>query len=134
MATLPLALDEVRAVGDADARPPSGTTVGHVHLEVSSLSASKSFYADRLGLRVRQSIQGAHFFAADGYHHHVGCNTWNGRDRPPAAGTRGLAWFELHPDDPLERVRSRLGSAATTSDGGSLVATDPDGLTVRLRE
>ena len=141
MATLPLALDEVRAVGDPDATCPSGTTVGHVHLEVSSLSAARSFYADRLGLHRRQSMEGADFFATNDYHHHIGCNTWNGRDRPPAEGARGLAWFELRLGDSLDRVRSGLGSAAgeriDRGDGNgseSHQVTDPAGLTVRLRE
>ncbi|WP_338738180.1 VOC family protein [Haloplanus salilacus] len=136
MDTLPLALDEVRELGTGDDRPPSGTTVGHVHLEVPSLSAARSFYVDRLGLRLRQSMAGADFFATDDYHHHVGCNTWYGRDRPPAEGTRGLAWFELRLDAPLNRVRSRLGSAASERfdrGDGYLPITDPAGQTVRLR-
>ncbi|WP_256474664.1 VOC family protein [Haloplanus halophilus] len=129
MDTLPLGLDPLReAAGGADRCPP-GTDVGHVHLEVSSLDAARSFYADGLGLRVRQSMPGALFLAADDYHHHVGCNVWNGRSKPPEG--RGLAWIELALDD-AEAVASRVGGAPTNR-AGEVEATDPDGITIRLR-
>jgi catechol 2,3-dioxygenase len=80
---------------------PDGTVVGHVHLQVSELAGTEAFYSGELGLDVMvRSYPGARFFARDGYHHHVGANTWasEGGAAPPE-GSRGLEWFELrHPD------------------------------------
>ena len=128
MDTLPLALAPLRAAADGAGRCPSGTDVGHVHLEVSGLDAARSFYVDGLGLNVRAEMAGALFLATDDYHHHVGCNVWNGRSAP--ATNRGLAWIELVVDDPAA-IRSRVGSVTTRGDG--VEVTDPDGITIRLR-
>ncbi|MFB6196603.1 MAG: VOC family protein [Haloplanus sp.] len=134
MDTLPLALDDLRAAGEGGDACPSGTTVGHVHLEPSSLSAARAFYVEGLGLRVRQSMASAHFLAVDDYHHHVGLNTWNGRDQPTDDATRGLAWFELLVDESPDAIRSRLDPSAVTDTETGLDVTDPDGMTVKLRE
>ncbi|MFB6353297.1 MAG: VOC family protein, partial [Halobacteriales archaeon] len=96
METLPLDLEALEAAGDGQHVDglPAGTDVGHVHLEVTDLARSESFYADALGLGVRARYgDDAAFLAAGGYHHHVGLNVWN-RRRAPASG-RGLAWFEF---------------------------------------
>jgi len=128
MDTLPLSLDPLREVADGTDRCPSGTVVGHVHLEVSSLDAARSFYADGLGLNVRQEMPGALFLAADDYHHHVGCNVWNRRSAPPESS--GLAWVELVLDD-IGAIRSRL-DGVTDRDGG-VETVDADGITIRVR-
>jgi len=128
MDTLPLALDPLREAADGADRFPSGATVGHVHLEVSDLDAARSFYADGLGLNVRQAMPGALFLAFGSYHHHVGCNVWNGRSVPGEG--RGLAWIELVTDD-ADAIRSRLGSVTDRSHG--FEATDPDGIRIRVR-
>jgi catechol 2,3-dioxygenase len=57
---------------------PSGTTIGHVHLNVANLNRSRVFYRDVLGLYHTACYPGAYFFAADRYHHHVATNTWIG--------------------------------------------------------
>ncbi len=122
-----------RASGEAGA--PEGTTVGHVHIEVSSLSASRAFYADVPGMAVRQALDGALFLAAGGYHHHVGLNTWNGRTAPPAG--RGLAWFELlvSDSDSFEAARDRFSTAGVgvEDENDVLAAGDPDGIELRVR-
>ncbi|MFB6096791.1 MAG: VOC family protein [Haloferacaceae archaeon] len=149
MDTLPLDLDDLREAADGDAgaaadqnaaaspeTAPAGTTVGHVHLEVSSLSGARAFYVDALGLALRQAYgASALFVAAGGYHHHVGLNVWNGRTEPPSG--RGLAWFEVVvPDETtLAAARKRLeedGFDPTATPEGVEVA-DPDGIPVRLR-
>ncbi len=49
--------------------------LGHVHLNVSDLSAGEKFYNEILGLNITSSsYPGARFFSAGGYHHHVGIN------------------------------------------------------------
>jgi catechol 2,3-dioxygenase len=94
---------------------PDGTVMGHVHLHVSDLPAAEAFYAGELGLDVTvRSYPGALFLSRDGYHHHVGLNTWAGEGAPPPPpGSRGLEWFELR------------GS-------GDGMATDPSGNRVLL--
>ncbi|MFC5284706.1 VOC family protein [Pedobacter alpinus] len=56
---------------------PQETKIGHVHLKVSNLTKSLSFYEDLLGFTVTQKIgDEAAFLSAGGYHHHIGLNTW----------------------------------------------------------
>ena len=120
MATIPLDLDGVLAdQGDADpaAPMPAGTTMGHVHLNVSDLDSTEAFYAGDLGLDVTtRSYPGALFMSAGGYHHHIGANTWNGEGAPPPpSGALGLRAFEI-----------------VSPGGDDAEATDPSGNRVRL--
>ncbi|MFC7068173.1 VOC family protein [Halobaculum lipolyticum] len=123
--------------GDADGAgdpAPGGTTVGHVHLEVTDLDAAEAFFGEALGFAVRQRMgTAALFVAAGGYHHHVGLNTWNGRTAPVSG--RGLRSFEVVvPDEAaLEAVLGRLPEATVddTAAGAATVAA-PDGFAVRL--
>jgi catechol 2,3-dioxygenase len=64
---------------------PARTTIGHVHLKVSDLERSVSFYRDVLGFTV-QMMYGTHaaFLSAGGYHHHLGLNTWESAGAEPA--------------------------------------------------
>jgi catechol 2,3-dioxygenase len=126
MATLPLDLDDVLAELDrdgqegtgSDAGVAPGTRIGHVHLNVADLASSERFYSGELGLEVTaRGYPGALFLAADGYHHHVGLNTWRGEGAsPPPPGALGLRWFELTPP----------------SDGPAGDLADPSGNVVRL--
>ncbi|SIR72169.1 VOC family protein [Natronorubrum thiooxidans] len=133
--TVALDLDDIAAQSDGRTEAPPGTTVGHIHLEASSLEATRAFYVDTLGLTVQTEVRSAVFLAAGTYHHHLGVNTWNGRSQP--AGGRGLAWFEfIVPDDStLTTVRQRLEDATVAVDDAAagIELTDPDGITIRLR-
>ena len=135
--TNPLALEAIRRVGREQPTAPSRTTVGHVHLEVSSLEASRAFYVDTVGMeRTRRYGESALFVAAGGYHHHLGLNVWNGRSTPPRG--RGLEWYELLvPDgDTLEILRGRLDrrgiDTRETDDGEGVKTADPDGIEIQL--
>ena len=70
-------------------------TIGHIHLQVTSLQLAEEFYHEALGFDVTQrSFPGALFVAAGGYHHHIGLNVWNSRGGSPSIdGTYGLARF-----------------------------------------
>ena len=114
---------------------PPGTRIGHVHLSVADLEHAERFYGDALGFTVTQrSYPGALFLGRDGYHHHVGANTWHSR-RPAHTGTLGLAEFtmRLADADDYARVTARLESTGRRREGtGAVVAEDLDGLRVRV--
>jgi catechol 2,3-dioxygenase len=90
MTTDPLDVGDLVAAG-GDVRwngAPAGTTMGHVHLHVGNLDEAERFYGDTLGFDVTmRGYPGARFFAAGGYHHHLGTNTWS----PGPAATDGQA-------------------------------------------
>ena len=78
---------------DPFARPlPAGVAIGHIHLRVADLERAIAFYRDAIGFGVTQRIgPETAFLSADGYHHHIGLNTWQSKGgRAPAAGTTGL--------------------------------------------
>ena len=77
------------------------TRIGHVHLTVSDLERSLTFYRDALGFEITARYgPDAVFLSAGGYHHHIGLNTWAGRGAPrPPEGSTGLYHFAiLYPD------------------------------------
>ncbi|WP_266077054.1 VOC family protein [Haladaptatus caseinilyticus] len=135
METLPLDTDDLRRERSGAKTVPAGTVVGHVHLEVSSIPSAREFYADTVGLTVRQEYgPSALFLAAADYHHHIGLNVWNHRTEP-AKGC-GLEWFELLvPNrDVLGAIRERLAARDITTnriDRGFEVS-DPDGISIHL--
>lgn len=61
------------------------TRIGHVHLKVANLERSLKFYHDLLGFEIT-TLYGnqAAFVSAGGYHHHIGLNTWQSKNAPPA--------------------------------------------------
>jgi len=133
--TAPLDLASLSG-GDPDAALPAGTDVGHVHLEVSTLAPSRSFYVDALGLGVSGTYDdGAAFLAAGDYHHHLAINTWNGRTEP-AGEHRGLVRFEVVvPDaDALMATQRRLERHSVVAErcGETLRVEDPDGIGIRV--
>ncbi|WP_340101074.1 VOC family protein [Salinibaculum salinum] len=134
MDTLPLDTESLRTEASGDDGVPAATDVGHVHLEVSSLSAAREFYVETLGLGVRQEFRGALFVAAGTYHHHVGLNRWKERSAP--ASGRGLAWFELRVPgrEALTGVRDRLreGGVDISETDDGIAVSDSDGIGVRI--
>lgn len=126
-----------------DYRIPAGTGIGHVHLKVSDLDRAVAFYGDVLGFELRQRYGNqAAFMAADGYHHHIGLNTWESAGGPPPQrGTTGLYHLAiLYPTRAdLGRAVRRLIEHDVGLDGASdhgvseaLYLHDPDGNGVEL--
>jgi catechol 2,3-dioxygenase len=135
MATLPLNLDSlVGELGEGLREPgasemPAGTTIGHVHLQMSELAAAEAFYAGALGLDVTvRSYPGALFVSAGGYHHHVGLNTWQSQGAPPPPdGALGLDRYELL----LPSLAERDAAAARLADAGDEPFEVDEGVLVR---
>lgn len=73
------------------------TIMGHVHLHVASIPEAEHFYGDLLGFDMMARYGGqASFLAYNGYHHHLGMNTWAGVGVPPApADAARLEWYEI---------------------------------------
>ncbi len=101
-----------------DTHVPTSTDLGHIHLQVSSLATAKQFYCDLIGFDVRQdNYKGALFVAANGYHHHLGLNTWASEGAPsPPQNTVGLDTFTIAiPDQKtLEAISNRFEKANIT--------------------
>ncbi|MGI9188241.1 MAG: VOC family protein, partial [Gaiellales bacterium] len=97
MTTLALDLPSLLAeVDPADPTPyagmPAGTTMGHVHLKVAEIPNTIAWYRDVLGFELMATYgPQAAFLAANGYHHHIGANTWmSGGQGPSGPGTARL--------------------------------------------
>jgi catechol 2,3-dioxygenase len=143
MSTLPLDLDnvlgELRAATELQPAAPSGTTIGHVHLQVADLREAEAFYHGVLGFDVMvRGYPGALFVSAGGYHHHIGLNTWHSAGTAPAAaGSVGLRSFAV--DLPNERAlaavlaRVQEASLPTSPEQGGALVRDPFGTGVVLR-
>jgi catechol 2,3-dioxygenase len=144
MATLPLDLESLLAELGAAGAPgdpgpmPSGTRIGHVHLQVAQLDPVERFYAGSLDLDVMvRSYPGALFVAAGGYHHHIGLNTWQSAGAPaPPEGALGLEHYELVLPNAAERDRlvSALEPDAEPLElEAGVRASDPSGNRILLR-
>ena len=141
MATLPLDLDDLLAEPGGEepgSAMPEGTTLGHVHLQVSHLDSAEAFWVDAFGLDVTaRAYPDALFTSAGGYHHHVGLNTWAGVGVPsPPAGARGLTRFEVVLPDAaaVAGAAARLGRVTAIEEAeDGVLARDPSGNTVLVR-
>jgi catechol 2,3-dioxygenase len=122
---------------------PAQTRIGHVHLKVSDLERSLSFYRDLLGFEVMQQYGSqAVFVSAGGYHHHIGLNTWHSKGAGPApVNVPGLYHTAiLYPTrKDLAVILKRLLEAKYPLTGASdhgvseaLYLNDPDGNGVEL--
>ncbi|HEY7875701.1 MAG TPA: VOC family protein [Actinomycetota bacterium] len=132
-------LDAGRASAAVGAAAAPGTDVGHVHLQAGEIDRTVRFYADELGLDLMQRFGGqAAFLSSNGYHHHIGANTWSSRGGAPATRDRaGLdrVVFAVTDAELLERTRVRLAEHARRPEGDEgheLVVRDPDGIELRF--
>jgi catechol 2,3-dioxygenase len=142
MATDPLdvhaLLDEAAMAGKAWAGLPPGTTIGHIHLQISDLESAVGFYKGTLGFDlVMRYGPSAAFLSAGGYHHHIGLNTWAGNGIPPAPpDATGLMWFAIELPDKVSyrelarRLAEKEISAEEQEKG--LLLHDPSGIGLLL--
>ena len=128
MSTLPLQIDEV--MGELTGMPikwgglDGGTIMGHIHLHVASIPEVRNFYTGLLGMDEMISMPSATFLSYDGYHHHIGANTWSG-NMPPPDDALGLEKFTLYvTPERSEEIRQRLeqgGVAFKQTENGHMV-------------
>lgn len=139
MATLPVDLENLMAEGtgyDALHQPaPEGTDVGHVHLQVSDVDATTTFYSEVLGLDLTAKLGSqAGFYSSNGYHHNIGANSWRSRGAQAAPrSTAGLerVVFDVSGPEELHALAARLqenGASFTGDTDAALQVRDPDGI------
>ena len=143
MDTLPLDLSSLEAELSEDeqenATPfPGGARLGHMHLRVTNLERSISFYRDGLGLEMTADWRafGASFLSAGGYHHHIGMNTWHSTGGTPHLnGEAGLDSFIIRVRDQsfVEAITPEVSSSIiSTEPNGQLLIADPDGIRITI--
>ena len=95
MFTHPLDVDGLVAAGAKrpDGAPLTGAKWGHLHLQRDRPRPQRGFLQGHPRVEPDAALwdERARFLAADGYHHHLGLNTWGRAQRPQAAGALGLA-------------------------------------------
>ena len=105
MTTEPLDADGVLAAAEGDLPEAAfGIDVGHVHLKVADVEKAVAFWTEEVGMELMARYGAdAAFIADEGYHHHVGANSWYSRGAPlePADGP-GLDQVVI--SDPSERT------------------------------
>ncbi len=113
-------------------------SIGHVHLKVSDLERSVTFYTEVLGFEIITRMgNSAVFLSAGGYHHHIALNTWDSKGgHAPSASNTGLYHFAiLMPDRKglaaiIKRLNEHDWPIEGASDHGvseSVYLRDPDG-------
>lgn len=131
-------LSELPSTPEAFSGLPTGTIMGHIHLQVSQIESTEDFYTGLLGFdRVLRYGPSATFMSTGGYHHHIGANTWAGLGAPTAPLTAArLQSYEIFLDDDATRdeLAKRLLAAGRTAEreDHALVTADPSGIVVRL--
>jgi catechol 2,3-dioxygenase len=70
--------------------------MGHVHLKVGDIERAQKFYVDILGFDQTALLPGALFVSRDGYHHHLGMNTWESAGAQMRIPSLGLRSFTMH--------------------------------------
>ena len=99
---------------------PPEVRLGHVHLHVRDMDEAVDFYHGILGFDLMGMSQGLQmaFVSAGGYHHHLGLNTWQGRDAPPPPlDAVGLRYFtiDLPHQQAYDEVVARVDAAGLPS-------------------
>lgn len=62
---------------NVDYKLPENTLMGHLHFHVPTIEDAKQFFVDTLGFQVVLYYGSSALFISDqGYHHHLGLNTW----------------------------------------------------------
>jgi catechol 2,3-dioxygenase len=116
---------------------PAGTTLGHIHLQVTDIDATAWFYRDVLGFDIVARMPSALFISAGGYHHHIGANIWHSRQAEPAPDdvVNLQSYSIIVPDQTtLDELTDRLTRAdiAFETSSGSVRLTDPSGIELHL--
>ena len=132
-------LDATRLIENAKitSKMPSGTKIGHIHLQVNSLANNLAFFQDILGFDLKSNLANSAYFLADGlYHHHIATNIWAGENLPLRKDSElGLGYYILKKNN-LDVIKENLQKAKITfKDYGHRIQTlDPNGIKLLIEE
>lgn len=131
------ALDPNAFLQEHGATTGAGTaSLGHMHLKVGDLDAARAFYADTLGFDVVSEADGALFYSAGGYHHHLATNTWQSSGAGVRSTPVGLGFVTVTlPDQAgVDAVAARLADAGHPVDSvdQGIATSDPWGNVVQI--
>ena len=103
--------------------------MGHIHLKVADIDKAHHFYVTILGFDVTAKLPGALFISIEGYHHHIGLNTWNSSGASPREESLGLKKVELifARKEEVEQLKERLSQEGVsyTEKNSILTFSDP---------
>lgn len=87
---------------------PADTVLGHIHLHVDHLDTAGKFYCGGLGFDITIPFRNqALFVSSNGYHHHIGLNTWQGIGAPPPSeNTTGMKLYSIVFPSSMERQKA----------------------------
>jgi len=142
MATQPLDIDSLLA--EVSGIPKNGLNtfedgakVGHVHLKVTDITRSVTFYQQLLGMDVMSYWGSAAFLSVRGYHHHIGMNTWESLGgRSVKRGWAGLEYFTVNVTrEDFNNLLAKLSNSSIpySQDPERLFVADPDGIDLLIK-
>ncbi|WP_227940069.1 VOC family protein [Alkalihalobacillus deserti] len=115
---------------------PSGTRIGHMHLQVSDLEESEKFYVEALGFDIVSKDTHMLFVSKDAYHHHIGMNTWSGKGLPkPPKNAIGLKYFTLQfTEEEYKNAKANLDHLGYTyrEDNHEIAVEDLSGNNIKI--
>lgn len=120
--------------------PISGgiASMWHVHLKIGSIEEAERFYHDILLFDVMNNAGSALFVSRDGYHHHLGLNTWESLgSKKRTSKTYGLKSYEIMYTPRLyEQIRTNLNTAKIPYEekDALIIVDDPWGNTIKVRQ
>lgn len=135
-------LDAEAVIAEAEGTSWSGmplaTRMGHIHLHVHNLAEAEAFYCGALGFQLVSRLgEHALFVSSAFYHHHLGLNTWAGKQASaPPANSIKLNWFDVvYPTaDEKNAALSRLRTygAAIHEANNEIFIKDPSGTWLKV--
>ncbi|CCV64857.1 Glyoxalase/bleomycin resistance protein/dioxygenase-related protein [Alteracholeplasma palmae J233] len=116
---------------------PKNTILGHLHLHVRNLNEAKKFFVDMLGFNVVIAYGPSALFISDnGYHHHIGLNTWNGTNISDRTTQTGLVSYQINvPNNKYQQILNQLISNKITyrEENDSLLFNDLNQTLIELK-
>ncbi|WP_142996777.1 VOC family protein [Alteribacter keqinensis] len=100
--------------------------IGHLHLQVADIQEVEAFYVDILGFDIVTKDPRMLFVSKDGYHHHIGLNTWTGTNLPkPPKEAVGMKQFTVFfTEDEYHAAKEALNVSGAEN---KLQVEDPSG-------
>lgn len=131
-------LEEAQRSADPFTSMPVGTSLGHIHLQVSDIDETARFYSENLGFDIVARMPSALFMSAGGYHHHIGANIWHSKGATPAPeDSVALQHYTIDFPDNASRdaavQRLETAGVPVNVEANVVYVQDPSEITIHLR-